>query len=148
MALVSVLRNYGTAFSLSALRLGASADFVTDGFDLFGRDQGGFVAPALADVGAQSGEVVIRQSGAHGRYGRVPSFAIDLNGVGEPGEWDPGHADGTAYPAFFKRWRRTLARLPQSRISHHRRLWFLLASTKSQPQLSPPQIRMRSTRSG
>jgi hypothetical protein len=41
--------------------------------------------------------------------------------------------------ACFNRCRRTFARLPQSRMSHQRRLWFLLASTKSQPQLSPSQ---------
>jgi hypothetical protein len=31
----------------------------------------------------------------------------------------------------------TFALFPQSRISHQRRLWFLLKSTNSQPQLSP-----------
>src|SRR5713101_6569935 len=38
---------------------------------------------------------------------------------------------------------RTLARLPQSRISHQHRLWFLLESTNNQPQLSPWHCRTR-----
>ena len=62
--------------------LGAIADFGPHGLDLFRRDGGGFVAPALADVGEDGGQVVIRQRGAHSRHGEVPLLALDLDRPG------------------------------------------------------------------
>jgi len=50
-----------------------------------------------------------------------------------------GSLDGVR--RFFILNRRTLATLPQSLITHQRRLWFFVESTNSHPQVSPSHCR-------
>src|SRR5205814_217547 len=49
---------------------------------------------------------------------------------------------------FFILNRRTFATLPQSLITHQRRLWFFVESTNSHPQVSPSHCRTCSSRPG